>query len=260
MIYGVLSPDHLEVAFLTFCRIAGILVTAPIFQSQRVPIVVKVGLSALLAAVLFPIAGHPTPTSDLLLFTISAAREVFVGIGFGLVSNLLFAAVSVAGSVADLQSGFAFASLVDPTSEEETAIIARIQLMSAWLVFLVVNGHHLLLRGLSESFAIIPVGAAVLPSAGPAALVAMVSRTFVAAVQIGAPVMGSVLVADIALGLLARAVPQANLLSIGFPIKMLFAFATVLLSLPLLIAIERSLVTLMERFIGEYLQFMAVSP
>jgi len=256
MILGGLPFETLDTVFLTFCRVAGILVTAPIFQSQRVPIVLKVGFSALLAILLVPVAGPTPEMAHLLDFGLAAAREIIIGLGFGLVSNLLFVAVSIAGCVTDLQAGFAFASFIDPTTEEQTAIISRIQLMVAWMVFLAANGHHVLLRGISDSFSIVPIGAAALPEAGPAAPIHMIARTFVAAIQIGAPVMGSVLIADFALGMLARAVPQANLLSIGFPMKMLFAFIIVILSLPLLVAAEKGLIPLMDRFLGQYLGYL----
>jgi flagellar biosynthetic protein FliR len=175
------------------------------------------------------------------------------------VANLLFAAVSIAGEMADLQSGLAFASLVDPANEERTAIIGQIQMMIAWLVFLAVNGHHVLLRGMSQSFTLLPLGAAALPPS-PAGMLSLVSRTFVTAIQIGAPVLGSVLVADIALGLLSRAMPQANLLAVGFPIKMLAAFAIITLSLPVLVSADRNLIPMRDSFLTRYLGSIAGAP
>ena len=142
-----------------------------------------------------------------------------MGLGIGFVANLIFAAVAMAGEMADLQTGLALAALVDPSSEERTAIIGQFQLLMAWLVFFLCNGHQVLLRGLAQSLVILPLGEAALPPGPPVGPLALISRTFVVALQIGAPVLGSVLVTDIALGLLARSVPQMNLLVIGLPIE-----------------------------------------
>jgi len=193
-------------------------------------------------------------------FTLAAAREVIVGLAFGFTANLVFTAVSIAGEVADMQSGFAFTSLVDPTNEQHTSVIGQFQMMTAWLVFLVVNGHHVLIHGLARSLAILPIGTAVIPAVSAAGPVSLITRTFIVALQIGAPVLGSALIADVALGLLARNVPQMNLLVIGFPIKMMVALTMLMLSLPLLIAAERSLVPMMDSSLQDLMAYLAGTP
>ena len=250
---------RLDALFLTFCRVSGILVTAPVFQTQRLPLLLRAGMSALLAFLLAPSFGASSPPRDLLAYTLLAAGELLVGLGFGLVASLIFTSVSIAGEMADLQSGFGFAALVDPASEERTAILGQLQVMLAWLVFFVCNGHHLLLQGMAQSFSVLPLGTAALPASvlGPAGPLALVARTFVVAVQVGAPVLGSVLITDLALGLLARSVPQLNLLVIRLPIKMALAFFALLLSLPFLVAAERGLIPMMDGAVTQYLHFLA---
>jgi flagellar biosynthetic protein FliR len=247
---------RLDTLFLTFCRVSGILVTAPIFQTQRLPLMARAGLSALLSFLLAPVQGAPSPPGDLLAYALLAGGELLVGLGFGLVANLIFTAVSIAGEMADLQSGLAFATLVDPASEERTAIIGQFQTLLAWLVFFACNGHHVLLSGVAHSFSVLPLGRAALPTLGPVGLVGIVAQTFVTAVQIGAPVLGAVLITDLALGLLARAVPQLNLLVIGLPIKMALAFFALLLSLPFLIAAERGLIPAMDNSLMDLLHLL----
>lgn len=247
---------RLDVLFLTFCRVSGMLATAPIFQTQRLPLMARAGFSALLSFLLAPLQGAPSPPRDLLGYALLAGGELLVGLGFGLVSNLIFTAVSMAGEMADLQSGLVFAALVDPASEERTAIIGQFQVLLAWLVFFVCNGHQVVLSGVAQSFSALPLGTAALPAGGPAGLVGLITQTFVAAVQIGAPVLGAVLITDLALGLLARAVPQLNLLVIGFPVKMALTLFALLLSLPLLIAAQRGLIPAMDRALMELLSLL----
>ncbi len=251
-----LQPDHLTVLFLVFARVTGVLIAAPIFQTQRLPVLLRVGLGALLSALLLPLAGAPTVSEDMFPFLLSLAQEFIVGLSFGMVSNLIFAAVSIAGEMADLQSGLAFSALVDPMSEERSALIGQFQTLVAWLVFLVTNGHHVLLRGLGQSFSVLPLGTAALPTGSFEGPVTLVSRTFAVALQIGAPAIGATLIADLSLGMLARAVPQMNLLVIGLPVKMLFALVVLLLSLPFLLAAERGLVPLMDQSVHEFLTYL----
>lgn len=256
MIPLLLQLDQLTPLFLVFARISGVLVAAPIFQTQRLPVVVRVGLAALLAGLLWPLVGSVALPEEVLPFILLTVREVLIGLSIGFVANLIFTSVAIAGEVADLQSGFAMASLIDPTSEERTAIIGQFQILLAWLVFFLANGHQVLLRGLYQSFTVLPLGAGVLPSS-PAGPLGLITRTFVIALQIGAPILGAVLITDLALGMLARSVPQMNLLVVGMPVKMLFAFGLLMLSLPFLLAAERSLVPLMDRAVMDYLGWLA---
>jgi len=257
MTLAIAQLDRLEVWLLVFARVAGIVVAGPVLGSQRVPVTVKLGLSAVLAAVLVPLVGEVPALVDVPAFILGAVRELLVGLTLGFVANLLFAAVSMAGEMADLQSGFAFAALVDPSSEERTSIISQFQMMTAWLVFFAANGHHVLLGGLCQSMSVVPLGAAALPAGMPSGMLTLAARTFVVALQIGAPVLGSVLVADLAMGMLARTVPQMNLLVVGFPIKMAFAFLVLMLSLPCLVAAERSLIPLVDRSLGQVMGYLA---
>ena len=249
--------NQLDVLFLVFCRMSGILIAAPVFQTQRLPVQVRVALGAFLAILLVPLAGRPPVPEELFPFIMTAAREMIVGLGIGFVANLIFAAVAMAGEMADLQSGLALAALVDPSNEERTAIIGQFQLLMAWLVFFVTNGHQVLLRGMAQSLLILPLGQAGLPAGAPTGPLMLISRTFVVALQIGAPVLGSVLVTDLALGLLARSVPQMNLMVVGLPIKMLIAFGVLMLALPFLLAAERSLIPEMDRGIMQFLGYVA---
>jgi flagellar biosynthetic protein FliR len=219
-----------------------------------------VGIAVVLSVTLLPLAGSPPLMTDVLSFILAASRELLVGLALGFTANLIFVAVGIAGEVADMQSGFAFTSLVDPTSEERISVIGQIQMMTAWLVFLVVNGHHVLIHGIAQSMSLLPIGTAALPAASIAGPVSLVTRTFIAALQIGAPVMGSALIADVALGMLARSVPQMNLLVIGFPIKMVVALTMLMVSLPVLIAAERSLVPMMDGSLHDLMSYLAGTP
>jgi len=252
-----LPIQAVEGMLLVFSRVAGIFLSAPVLNSNRVPPQVKVGFAFLMAMVLYPIVGRDAAAlpGDILPYGALVLKEAAVGISIGFVANLLFSAVQMAGELADLQTGFAFASLVDPFSGDRTSIVGQFQMMFAGLVFLGVDGHHVLLNGVADSFRLLPLGNIAVDAHVADGVMSICSRTLVIALQIGAPVIGAVLLGDIALGLLARTVPQLNILVLGFPIKMLLGLIILLLALPLSLAVERNLVVLIKHAITYMMSF-----
>jgi len=236
---------QIENLVLIFTRVIGIFLAAPVLNSSRVPPHTKIGLSLLVAVIMTPVVGMTGPlATEPLPFASLVLKEAVVGISIGFVAHMIFAAVQMAGEMADMQSGFAFAGLIDPNSGQHTSIIGQFQIMMAWLIFLGVDGHHVLFNGLAESFRIMPLGSISVDASVVKGVMALGSRIFVIALQIGAPIMGAVLLGDIALGMLARTVPQMNILVLGFPVKMLLGIIILVLALPLSLALERNLVYL----------------
>lgn len=244
-----ISFDQLQIVrfLLLVCRVAGVMMTAPLIGSERVPARMKAGLAVLVSVVLAPVAGRTPEYEDPAGIGLAAVGELMVGLAIGFGAKLIFAAVNMAGELADLQSGFGFAGVVSPQTGEHVSVIGQLQMSVAWLVFLAANGHHMVLMGLGASLAAIPLGA----GSGDCALVLTqaVGGLIAAALRMAAPVVGAVMLSDLALGLLTRAAPQMNLLAIGFPIKLAVGLWATLLSLPLLAGAERGLLSTMETII-----------
>lgn len=240
---------------MVFIRVTGMFVSAPVLNTNRIPMPVKVGLAFLMSIVLFPLVGGAVNTlpSDLFPYVILVLKELLVGLSIGFVATMIFSAVHMAGEISDMQSGFAFAALIDPTSGERTSIIGQFQINMAWLIFLGVNGHHVMINGVADSFRMVPLGNAALDGRVISSVLVMCSQVFIIGLQIGAPVVGAVLLGDIALGVLARTVPQLNILVLGFPIKMMLGLIVLMLSLPLVVTLERNLVPVMQHAISTLL-------
>lgn len=250
--------EQLESLVLIFTRITGIFLAAPVLSSARIPPQVKVGLSLLVALVLCPVVGAPAAlATETITFVLLVLKEAIVGLTFGFVANLVFASVQMAGEIADMQAGYAFAGMIDPTTGQHTSIIGQFQIMMAWLVFLAVDGHHILLSGIADSFTVVPLGALTFNAGVVGGIMSLSSRVFVIALQIGAPILGAVLLGDLALGLLSRTVPQLNLLVLGFPVKMLLGLIMLVIALPLSLVLERNLVYLMKGAVTQLLSLAA---
>ena len=207
----------------------------PLFAPQRAPVQVVLLAALATAIALFPTVDLAawTPTGGLFAFVLLLAREVLLGGLLGVVAGVTFVAIRFAGSLIGLQMGIGVAGLFDPASGEEMPLIGRIQEVFAVLLFLVLDGHHILLRALALSLH--RVGPGAFPD-GPdlaALTVALGSTVFVLAIQVGAPIVAALFLTDAALGFVARAVPQMNVFLIGIPAKIAVGMVFLLVSAPL---------------------------
>jgi flagellar biosynthetic protein FliR len=215
---------------------------APPFNAAFVPARVKIGLAAALGLAVAPTAAAGAIPTDTASFVTTAFLQVAVGITLGFLAQLLLAAAQAAGSLIDLFGGFTLASAYDPLSLAQTSIFGRsYQLFTAVLLF-ATNGHLLLVRGFMTSFSAVPVTG--IDTRNLARLVTHdMSLFFLAAVEIAAPLIAALFLADVALGLLARATPQLNPMMMAYPLKILMTLMLVGLAIPFLPNVVHNLLT-----------------
>ena len=218
-----------------FVRILAMFMTAPVLHDQAIPARAKIGfslLAALLVAPLLPPAQHvPVSSAHALLILI---QQVLIGAAIGFTVRLVFAAVEMAGDAIGLQMGLSFAGFISPGTGEQTPIIGSFLGVIASLVFLAINGHLMLLAAVTDSFQTLPVidGAGVqLNYAGLAAAGADVFRL---GLHVALPVLATMLILNLALGVLARVAPQLNVFAIGFPVTLLIGMIALMFALPFL--------------------------
>jgi len=211
-------PDPTAV-LLVMARIAGLVVTAPLFGHLMVPVRVRAGFVLLLALALAPAVTPPTLPRDLWQLAGAMGVETAVGALLGFVAQLVFAGVQLGGQIAGMQIGFGMANLIDPQSHAQTTVVAEWESLLALLCFLVLDVHHLLLRALIDSFHAVPAGAAVLGATALRGVVAQAGTLFTIGVRIASPVLIVLLLANGALGVLARTIPQLNVFVVGFPLN-----------------------------------------
>jgi len=239
---------------LVLTRISGLMLFAPIFGSSNVPAQTKIGLSAILSFIVFPalpVASIELPTT-LVGFAIAAAGELGVGVVIGFASSLLFVGFQLAGHLMGQQMGTALAAVFNPQFEGQVSVLGEFYFFIAIVLFVLINGHHLLLSALISSFKLIPLAAVHFPPQLPAKVSVMFGEIFSIGVRIAAPAVIALLLSSVALGFIARTVPQMNLLIIGFPLRIGLGLAVIVLSLPLMVGavsnvlsdLEKSLYTL----------------
>jgi flagellar biosynthetic protein FliR len=205
---------------LVLIRVAAMLAAMPVVRGLGVPNPVKVWLAVAIALVLLPVVTIRTAAPDAWSLAVGFVGEALIGAAIGLAVGLIFAAVDVGAELAGLQMGYGIATVFDPTSGRQISLIGQLYGIVALLIFFVVDGHHLLLYALVESFRLVP-SLTFYPSGDLVdGLMRLASGMFVTGVQVAAPVVAAMLLASAALGILGRVVPQMNVLLMSFPITM----------------------------------------
>lgn len=228
-------------AYLTFyvlaaVRVLGAIAFNPLLGSARVPLPARVGIGLFATLVLFPVGGPFQAPAE--VGPLEVAAELLVGLLAGFAVTLIFAAIQFMAGLIGINSGFSFAQTVNPMFDGQSGgggVLETFISAFALLVFVQINGHHLFLVGLRQLFEIVPVGEVTRLPGSLDRLLEVSSGLFSAGLKLALPVLAALLLADIAVGLLARVAPQFNLLTLQMPAKMLLAVAALALMLPVIV-------------------------
>lgn len=226
--------EWIQAFLLVFTRISATLAFLPIFGGQGSPSQLKIGLAALMSIVVFPMVDTRGVNMDVDVMSMAMVilGEAMIGLLTGFLVNMVFAAVQLAGSIIDFQVGFGIVNVVDPVTNAQVSVTAQLLNITAMLLFLAFNAHHLVLMGLADSFRIIPPGGFHAGSGIGEMLMQLMSGVFNSAAQIAAPVTVTLLILQTAMGLVARTVPQINIFIVGFPITITIGLLTIAFCLP----------------------------
>jgi flagellar biosynthetic protein FliR len=248
--------ELLPLFLLVLVRMTAFFVVAPIFSLRGVPNQFKIGLAFFLALVSMTTIEVNQPIGADAYFIALLLKEVIVGLALGFVAALVLYTVQVAGSFIDFQMGFLIANLVDPQTGAQVPIIGNFKYTLAIIFLLAVNAHHLLIEGVIRSYRLVPVDllAIQLGSEQIAQLLTyLFVQMFIIAFQIAVPIVGALFLIDVALGIVARTVPQLNVFVVGLPIKILSGFALILLTLSSFFMILQSIIKEMINAMGQLL-------
>lgn len=204
---------------------------APFFGSMSIAPRIKAVLVVALSVLLYPVLAPSLAGIEQASWPRLVGGELLIGAVIGIATNLVFDAVQMAGQVLSIQMGFSLVNIIDPQTEVDSTVIAMLHQTLALLIFLRLNVHLWLLQAVGRSFFAIPPGRGHISEAFTLAALKTGGQVFLLGVQIAAPVLSATLIADVVLGLLGRASPQAPLMIIGMPVKMLLGFAVLFASL-----------------------------
>lgn len=216
-----------------FIRISAMFMAAPIFGAKFIPVRVRLSLALAVAWLVYPVL-PPIPAIEPLssvgfLITI---QQIAIGLAMGFIMQMVFGAVVIAGQSIAMSMGLGFASAIDPQNGVQVPVVSQFFVVLATLVFLGLNGHLLLIQTLVESFHLFPVALNPWPVDMAWQILRWSSNMFTGALLIALPVVSTLLLVNLAFGIMTRAAPQLNIFAVGFPITILAGFIMLLLSLP----------------------------
>lgn len=215
-------------------RMGGLIFTAPIFGSRNYPVPLKIGFILFSTVLIYPLVGVSTlyDPGTILGFMALLINEILIGIFLGLLVSVFFNFIYFAGDLIDRQLGFSIVNVVNPLDESQIPITANIFYVFSSLIFLQLNFHHKLISALIYSYTSIHVGTFFDIAASFPLFLEVVSRSFVIGLQIASPFMITVLIADIILGLLSKAMPGMNIFILGMPFKIFFGLLLFIILMP----------------------------
>jgi flagellar biosynthetic protein FliR len=206
-------------------RVTGLLVVAPFLGSAALPARIKIGLAFLLTLFLVPLVPAPPVALSPPALIVLLLGEFAIGFLLGFSLQLIFEAGQIAGQVCGVQMGYSLASVINPDSQADSAVLSTFYELIVLLLFIQLGVPHWLLRGLARSFDYLPPGHLSLTWPALHALFEFAAAMFVAGLQIAAPVLVASLFADVALGFIGKASPQLPVLFVGISIKNLLGLA-----------------------------------
>lgn len=216
-----------------FTRILALIASSPVLGNKQIPVRVKIGLSLLLTVIIAPTLDvQPGVEAGSAIGLFVLLQQILAGLAIGFSMRLIFTAVEMCGEFAGMQMGLGFASFYDSVNASFTPVVGQFLGIIASLVFLGMDGHLLMLDALADSFHTFPISSSVPQAAALHTLAAWGGSLFAYALQLSMPVIGALLITNLALAILTRSAPQLNIFQIGFPITLAVGFSVLALSMP----------------------------
>jgi len=236
-LHTALEPGRWPTFVLITARVGGLMLTAPGWSGTTLPRLVRTALTVVISVLLLPLAPPAALSGEVLDLPLPFLSELAIGIVIGLAGAVIMQSLSIAGEVISMQMGLSIAPALAPLPELQVSGIAPLSTLLGVTLYLSLGGHLMLLHGLADSLRVLPPGGTVAFSGGQPLVVALAGQMFACAVSAAAPVMVALLVTNVAIAILGRAVPQLNAMMVSFPLSVgvgLFMFAV---SLPIVASV-----------------------
>jgi len=243
---------------LVLARVSVFLFLFPIFTSSAFPTRLKMALSLVLTLLFYtvvPVDPARFP-KDVPTFGLMLGAEILVGFTLGLCLRIFFAGIQLAGQVIGFQIGFAMINVMDPLSGENVSIMDQIGYWVCLVVFLILNGHHVIIMTMIDSFELVPVGGFVMHPALTPRIMDLAAGFFVNGIKISAPVIAALTFINAGFGLVAKFSPQTNVMIVSFPVKITVGLIFFSMTLPIIAIVTRDYIEPCRKLFLELLFYM----
>jgi flagellar biosynthetic protein FliR len=172
---------------------------------------------------------------------------------FGFVSLLVLNSIYVAGVIVDRNIGFSIVNVLSPQDESEMPITANLYYTMAIMVFLITNSHHILIKAILHSFKTVPLGFNASNLLFLNKVIDILQTSFILGFKIASPIIITIFITNILLGILSRSIPQMNVFIVGMPLKILIGLVTMFIILPLYFGIFSNIFSMMFEYIKNFI-------
>ena len=216
----------LPVFALVLFRISGLMLTAPVYKSRVIPMRIRAALTLVTAAMIFPLVGMQAPAElSLTAALVGGVGELMIGALIGLSLTVLLMGAEVGGLIVGRQAGVALANVFDPSSNQQGSVVGQVYTITFTLLFLAAGGHRAAMAALLDTFEVIPLLSFAFDEMFVLLLVEMLAAAFILGIRLAAPVLIALFLMGTALAFLSRTMPQFNILTVGFTLRLLLALA-----------------------------------
>ncbi|HEY4321491.1 MAG TPA: flagellar biosynthetic protein FliR [Gemmatimonadales bacterium] len=229
---NALQPVNWPILVLVTARVSGLMLTAPLWSLTTIPATLRGSIAIVLSLALLPAVPTVTVPVDGIAIMVPLFTELLVGIAIGISANVFLAAVAMASEVIALQMGLSLGAALGGMADLGGAGVGQLQGQFALTMYVVVGGPLALVAALDRSFQAIPPGHEIAMANGGRALLGVIGQVFPLAMQVVAPVMVALLLANVGMAILNRAVPQLNTMMVAVPLTVGVGFIALGLTLP----------------------------
>lgn len=235
--------NNFQAFLLVLVRVNAMIMIAPFFSSGVIPFRMKALLSFVVSLVIFPVISSSAlriPES-MGYYYLLVLQQVIIGVLIGFLMSIIFTAFQLSGQYFAVQIGFGINEVLDPMAQVSVPLIGQLKNLIGILVFLAISGHHFMIEAVFRSFELAPLFG-ISPAATGGILKLLVhsfSGMFIIALKMALPVVGTIFLITVSMGVLAKVAPQMNIMMLGFPFKIMVAFIILLITAPLVVRIMR---------------------
>lgn len=211
---------------LVLFRLSGLMLTAPLYGSAVIPTRIRAAAALVVAAMIFPLVRGQAPNEiTLSMAVVGGVGEMMIGAIIGLALTTLLMGAEVAGLMVGRQAGIALANVFDPTRNQQVSIVGQVYTISLTILFLLAGGHRATMAALLDTFEVIPLLSFRFDEMFVLLLVEMLAAAFILGIRLAGPVLIALFLTGTALGFLSRTMPQLNILTVGFTLRLMVALA-----------------------------------
>ncbi len=235
--FDLLNPNLAFTEFITFIfvliRVSAIIVFAPVFGSQAIPAQIKIALSLIFSLAIYPIAKQYISITNYSIWFLALIiiKEVLFGAALAFTVHLIWAGVEFGAQLLGFMMGFSIANVLSPQENVQISILSEFMSIFAILIFLAINGHYIFIKAIAASFQSMPIGGFIVNKNVISIINQLVSVMFALSFKVLAPAIVALIITNVVFGIIARTMPQVNIIIVAFPLSIGLGLFTLGMSL-----------------------------